>query len=435
MIRLIRKNIGLWVVIFLALIPVLIWALIEPLSFRFSNASLILTSIGQISGLVGMALFALVLILNTRTKFLDNLFYGVNNAYVWHHNLGAIAFSLLLLHPAALVIKFALLSIQIAFNMLITSNFAILTGEIALLLMIFLLILTFFIKLKYQVWKFSHKFLSLSFIFASLHMLFISSDVSNSVILRYYMVILTFAGLWAVLYRTVFPFIFVKKYKYIIEQVNQVTDSLVEITLSPESNKMDYKPGQFLFVKFNDDAIGKDTHPFSMSSSPSESNLRIAVKNLGDFTARLKILTKGTKAIIEGAYGRFSYLNYPVGKKQIWIAGGIGITPFLSMARNLQKDSPYAIDLYYCVKEKGELAFWNELKYISDNAKNFKILPFCSNESGFISADFIKKTSGDLENSEIFICGPQIMMQALRNQFVNLGAKKYNIHVEEFKMY
>lgn len=432
--RTIKKNLGLWLTVFLALVPVLIWFLTAPVEYRFSNQSLILTSMGQISGLIGMGLFALVLVLNTRTKFLDKIFYGVNNVYIWHHNLGAISFSLLLLHPTVLTIKFALISMQTAFNFIITNNFALLSGEIALLLMIFLLILTFFVKLKYQIWKFFHKFFGLAFIFAVLHVLFISSDVSDNLLMRSYMTILLIAGLWAILYRTIYPKFFVKKYAYIVEKVDQISDNLVEITMAPEVKQMDYRPGQFLFIKFEDDVVGREIHPFSMSSAPSDKKLKIVIKNLGDFTARLKILKPGTRAIIEGAFGKFSYLNYPPETKQIWIAGGIGLTPFLSMARSLRRDSSHTIDLYYCVKEKGELAFWNELKSISENIKNFNVLPFCSNESGFISADFIAKTSENIKNSEIFICGPSGMMESLKKQFVKSGVKKYNIHTEEFKM-
>ncbi len=333
--RILRNNFGTGLVIALALIPVLIWISAEPPSSRFLNSILVFTSIGQVSGLAGMAFFALVLVLSTRAKFTDKIFYGLNRAYTTHHNFGAIAFSLLLIHPAALVLKFLLISVSAAFNFIITSDWVLIAGEAALLLMMFLLALTFFVKLKYQIWKFSHKFLGLVFVIASLHVFFIPSDISRSPVLMGYMSILILAGYWAILYRTVLPRFLVKKYDYAVDEIKQEPSNSVEVSMIPIGAKMEYMPGQFIFISFDDEAVGKEIHPFSITSAPAEEKLRITAKELGDFTTRLKILKKGTKVKIEGPFGKFSYLNFLPQHKQIWIAGGIGLAPFLSMARNL----------------------------------------------------------------------------------------------------
>lgn len=435
MLRFVKENSGTAIIFVLFAIPLLIWVSIQPPSSRFLSLSLVLTSIGQLSGLIGMVLFALVLVLETRAKFIDNIFYGINRAYTLHHNLGAVAFLLLLMHPAALALKFLLISAGAAFNLIITSDWVLMAGEAALLLMMLLLILTFFVKLKYQVWKFSHKFLGLAFVIASLHVFFISSDISRSASLMAYMAVLILAGYWAILYRTVFPRFFVKKYNYVVDSIKQYSDSIIEISMALRGNKMEFKPGQFIFISFEDEAIGKEIHPFSLTSAPAEEKLRITAKESGDFTARLKILKSGTKVKIEGAFGRFSYLNFSPKHKQIWIAGGIGVSPFLSMARSLIPESNYEIDLYYCVNGRTELIFYDELKMISAKSGKFKILPFCSDENGRISGEFISKASEGSVGKEIFICGPSGMMAALRNQFVKLGVKNYNIHTEEFKMY
>jgi len=99
---------------------------------------------------------------------------------------------------------------------------------------------------------------------------------------------------------------------------------------------LQFNPGQFVFISFNQESLS-ESHPFPISSGPDENLLRITIKNLGDYTKTLtEKLQKGTIAKIEGPYGVFSYKNTP-NENQIWIAGGIGITPFVSFIKDMFK--------------------------------------------------------------------------------------------------
>ncbi|MCX6765214.1 MAG: ferric reductase-like transmembrane domain-containing protein, partial [Candidatus Nealsonbacteria bacterium] len=170
--------------------PIAIWLLMAPLSVRFEGFSQAMRSLGQILGLSGMSLFCLVFLLKTRVRWIDSIFSGLDKAYINHHNIGGIAFVLLLFHPLALAIRFIPQSIRGAALFLVPSfsQTAILYGEIGLGLMIILLVITFFIKLKYHIWKFSHKFMALAFAFGFIHMILIPSDISQNYFLRFYLV-------------------------------------------------------------------------------------------------------------------------------------------------------------------------------------------------------------------------------------------------------
>lgn len=145
-----------------------------------------MTSLGQMAGLFGMALYSLNLILASRLKFLDGYFYGLNRVYNYHRAVGSIAFSLLLFHPLFLVFEYSGLSLRSAalFLLPFTGDPAVTYGIISLGLMIILLGLTFYAKIKYQRWKMSHKFMTLVFVFALLHVIFISSDISREMIIK-----------------------------------------------------------------------------------------------------------------------------------------------------------------------------------------------------------------------------------------------------------
>lgn len=200
----VKNNFGWVIFIILSLLPILFWFFLKPISVRFINLTTTLTSLGQITGLVGMAMFALTLILGGRLKFLENYFGGLNKVYIAHHIFGSIAFVLLLFHPLILAGKFAQVSIRSAALFLLpSSDWPINFGIIALLLMMLFLVLTFFAKLPYRIWKLSHKFLGFVFFFAVLHSFFIPSDISRDPILKIYMLALAGTSIIAFIYRVI----------------------------------------------------------------------------------------------------------------------------------------------------------------------------------------------------------------------------------------
>jgi len=426
-----KKNLGWLLFIILSLLPVIFWISSKPIHTRFANPIAILTSFGQIAGLLGMTTLTLTIILGSRLKLLEEYFGGLNKVYAAHHILGSVAFILLLFHPLMLATRFLRISIVKGVLFLLPSDdWSINFGIMALLFLIILLFLTFLGNLSYQKWKFSHGFLGIVFILATLHSLSIPSDISQNPILRIYMVFLFLIDASALTYhiiKTKFSFGY---FKYLVKKTTILGEDIMEITLSPKTRKIDFIPGQFIFVRFIGKDIPLESHPFSITSSIFENDLRLVIKTLGDYTLQLKNLKPDTPAEIEGPFGNFSYQNSK-SKNQIWLAGGIGITPFLSMIRSI-RDDEYKIDLYYCLKNRKEAVFLEELLKISKDRPNFRVIPFYSEEKGWIDEKFVEKTSGDLGKRSIFLCGPPKMVESLKEKFLKMGVATTNIHSEEF---
>jgi predicted ferric reductase len=434
--RSLKGKIGVWVIGLLTVFPVIVWLFMKPIDVRFESTFMTWTSIGQFSGIVGSTFFSLALILSARLHFFEEYFGGLDRMYNMHHKIGVIAFLTLLVHPLTLAFRYMELSYSdAAFFLLPSADWGKNFGIISLMLLMVLLSVTFYAKWRYQILKFIHQILGVVFFFGVLHMVFITSDYTNSVILETYMIGLAFIALFAYTYRTNFGSITITRFQYTVKAVNRLDATVTEIVMVPNGERMHYMPGQFIFISFIDGGLEKETHPFSISSAPADPLLRITVKALGDYTKSIQNLQIGATAKVEGPFGAFNYL-YAENARQIWIAGGIGITPFLNMARNIRTNmhTGHVVDFYYSTKSRAEMIFFAELEAISKEYPNLRIIPFCAEERGFLTADAVEKESGGLLGKDIFVCGPPPMMRSIIDQCRIKGVPNALIHAEEFKL-
>ena len=114
------------------------------------------------------------------------------------------------------------------------------------------------------------------------------------------------------------------------------------------------------------------------------------------------------------------------GRRQIWIAGGIGVTPFLSMARSLDGDERPDVDFYYCVEHAREAHFLDELR------ARLPVTLVPRDEQGFLTAERLAAEQPDLVAAEVFVCGPPAMIESLRGQLTERGVARERFHAEEF---
>jgi len=417
--------------------PAIIWFFLGPTNSKFTTFSVALLSFGQLFGLLGMAMFSLVIIISARPVFLDHFFSGLNNLYKYHHALGALSFIFLLAHPLSLAFSYLMLNAQSAILFLTPSRLESAKdyGVAALLTLMIFLLITFLARIRYQYLKFFHKLLGVAYGFGTLHLFFISSDVSRNTTLRIYMLTLIAVALSAYCYKSLLHKFLGKKYDYVVKQIEMLPGQIVQIALSPLGPAMDYMAGQFIFINFFDSALPTETHPFSLASSPKESEIRLAAKVSGDYTNRLFNLKTGTRAKIEGPFGVFNY-SETKNKNQIWIAGGSGIAPFLGMLRDLASGGHggYHLEIYYCVSARDEFISLESLITAASKLNQIRLIPYCSDEQGRISVSKIAELSGGINNKDVYLCGPLPMMKNLIKQFNDLKFPANNLHSEEFKL-
>jgi predicted ferric reductase len=295
---------------------------------------------------------------------------------------------------------------------------------------------------SYLIWRRIHFTLGfLALLLLSVHILNVSETFKESGLPRN-LVSIAISGsvilwLWIRLRRR--PF-FSPRWKVI--DIESVGANDFRIDLKPEKKPhFSYMPGQFAFLSFDALSISKEAHPFTLSSTPTRpETVQFIVRDRGDWTHRLNTIRKGDRAFIEGPYGRFSHRLLPTRKDIIMIAGGIGITPMLSMLRYQYdyKDSR-RITLIWSNQTRAHLFAQEELNAIRTRLTNFTWLPIFTREKGEdgqmgrLDQVMLKHTlRGGRMESAIFLCGPPPMMNVVQADLIRIGFPKSSIHTEAF---
>jgi len=183
-----------------------------------------------------------------------------------------------------------------------------------------------------------------------------------------------------------------------------------------------------------------ESHPFTISSSPTRDELSISVKSVGDFTSTIRDTKTSDVAYIDKPYGVFSFLNHDT-KNLVFIAGGIGITPFISMLRYIyDKRLERNVILIWGNKTSKDVAFGDELEKMSSEMPSLKVIHVMSGqddwqgEKGYVDAEKVKKYVTDLGNTQFFVCGPPVMMSKIVKMLKGLDVPGNRIHYERFAL-
>lgn len=432
-----KRNVGYGIVLFIVLITFVLWLGSKPSLLAVFD--LPFKSLGQIAGLMGLVLLSLQYVLAARFVWIERMFGGLDKVYKAHRLLGVLGFLFILYHPFFLALN-VLPSVDLFsryFLPLTSNSLAYNMGIVSLYGYLALVALTVYVKLPYHVWKKTHEWIGVPLFFAIWHVLTIYSDVSNSWTLRAWVVSVSFLGAGAFLYKLYLYPAFARKYEYLISSISQ-KGQITELVLVPCFARMDYLPGQFAFLTFKSSALSLEPHPFTISSAPQDSFLRFSIKNLGDFTARVGEVRPGDKVSVQGPYGVFGEASLAFHHKdQVWIAGGIGITPFLSMLRYYaeEKNAP-RISLFCVVKNESEDVYSTEVVELArKHPDRISVYSYYSDKEGIMTAKRLGEMSGTFVSKKILLCGPPGMMNSLSDQFVKLGVPSRQIAYEDFSFF
>lgn len=381
---------------------------------------------GLFIGAASIVLMAWSFVLAIRIRFLERFFGGLDSMYRVHRWAGSLAVVAMFWHTSAEPeieggIKGASESLAEQAEGLAS------TGEMMLYILIGLSLLRWF---PYRWWRLSHKLLGIPFAFASWHFFTAEKTYANNSPWGWYFGAIMVAGLAAWVWRTGVISALLPGHRYRVTSA-VVRETTMDLELEPDGKPMTHKAGQFAVVKIQKKGL-TEPHVFTIASPPDAGRLRFYIRDLGDWSSKIQGHDLiGERVIVEGPYGTFDPYGHGDGSL-IWVAGGVGITPFLSAIAAL----PAGVDvvdrptLIYCVPREADATAIEAMRQAEADGR-IRLEVFASREGRRFSPEGFQAVVGDrLQGAHVAACGPAGLVADVADLARRGGA--HEVETEDF---
>ena len=407
------------------------------------------TGLGRLTGLIAADLLLIQVFLMARVPVIERS-YGQDELARRHRLVGFASFNLMMAHVVLIVLGYAHDSSDgiIGTTVDLVLNYpGMLLALVATLLLVMVVVTSIRrarARLGYESWHLLHLYAYLGVGLSIPHEIWTGADFASSKLAQVY-----WWGLYAVAagavigYRVLLPAWRSWRHELVVEKVTSEAPGVISVHLRGRHlHRLPVRAGQFFTWRFLDGPGWTRGNPYSLSAAPARDRLRITVKNLGDGSARLATLQPGTRALIEGPYGRLSS-DARTQPKVTLLASGIGVTPMRALLEELDY-GPGDVTLIYRAARDEEVAFRAELDDLarSRGARVFYAvgprIPYRTQTWLPQSAAHLSESAAllqlvpDLTENDVFICGSEGWMDAVQEAALEAGVPASRIHCERF---
>jgi len=430
------SRVGLIILYFIGvLIPLFIALLYLPQSDES-----ITYEIGKSFALVGIMILAFQIILAGR--WVDRPF-GFDKVIRFHKYMAIFATMLIVLHPILLVVGGA--GLELVTDLYVPWYIWLGKGALALLLVNALASLyQSKLKIKFEIWRLCHDVLGIAIILlAFTHSFFTGSDINNSALLKALWIAIPIVWTLLFIYHLFVRPKILGNHPYRVVEVKKEASDVYTLKFAPSTGQkvFDYFPGQFHFITLHRNNLPVEEHHWTISSSPTEKNhITSTIKELGDFTKTIGQTKQGDTATLHGAFGHFSYVFHPEEKDLVFLAGGIGITPLMSMLRHM-RDTKSTLPVLLIYANKQEIVFHEELLEMERGQHpRLKVVNVLSHpsadwkgERGHVDSEKLDRYLGhQLKGKSFYLSGPAGLVELFTKELQRLKIPKSKIHIEIF---
>lgn len=379
-----------------------------------------------VSAWVGTGLLVASLLLMLREPRLARALGGLEPMLRWHHRAGVAGYLVLLAHPLALALDARAEDPALVRAVLDPrlQPWAVDLGWGALLLLMAGLAATFMPALAYRRWRATHFALGFAVAAGLAHVLVLLGQAGLPLLGA------ALAGV-ALAWRFVLLDRGWRSLAYRVAAVTHPAAAMVEASLAPMAAGMRAEPGQFVLARFLDAeryAACGAFHPFTISDVAPDGRLKVAIKALGPCSAQLQALQPGAVVQLQGPFGDFLAAEGPP-RPQLWVAGGIGITPFIAALR--QRPCSRPTTLLYLVRSEADAAFAPELRAMADAQPSLTLWLHATGDATPALEPWLARLP-DLAHTEVQVCGPPALVHALLPLLAARGVPRGQVHHEAF---
>jgi predicted ferric reductase len=406
-----------------------------------------LNSLGRLTGLLASDLLLLLVLLMARMPLVERAF-GQDRLARWHRRTGFSSFHLMLAHIVLITIGYAgaaqtgvfgeLWELVVDYPGMLLAT----AGTLLLVMVVVTSIRAARRRLRYESWHLLHLYAYLGVGLALPHQIWTGTDFVGSAWSRAYWWTLYAASAGAVvIYRLGVPVWCNWRHRLVVDRIVAEGPGLTSVYLrGRDLDRLPVRAGQFFQWRFLDGPGWSRGNPYSLSATPHTGVLRITVKDLGDGSARVARLRPGTRALIEGPYGKLTGEHY-TGGPVVMLACGIGVTPLLALLGELPF-VPGQATLVYRARSEAEVAFRSELDWLArqrgvrvvylrgPRAREDSWLP--ASAAAWSDADALHRLVPNIAAADVYLCGPEPWTAAASAAARTAGASPERIHTEQF---
>ena len=403
-----------------------------------------LMAYGRLAGLFAAFCALLQLLFISRASWVEQAF-GFDRLTRLHKYNGFLVVLFVVAHGVLITLQYAVSRDQTRLATLrgfVTDQEGVLAAMIAAVLIIGIVVISIGVVrrlLAYETWYFIHLAAYLAVVLAFGHQVESGGDFTANLAFAWY-----WYGLHGLVFLSVLACRFVRpawayvRHGFVVDKVVRETDDVTSVYIAGRNiAAFRIAAGQFVVLRFLTRGMWWQAHPFSLSCSPNDTHLRVSIKNLGDFTARIPALVPGTRVVVDGPYGVFTARTMRR-TRALLIAGGIGITPLRALVEELCEKG---IDTVVLVanRTKKNIMFNAELEALArcGTVRVHHVLSHDAagcGEKGRIDATLISRLVPDCAVREAYVCGPQPMMLSIVHMLRSLGIPRRAIHYEMFAL-
>jgi predicted ferric reductase len=402
-------------------VVVALWAGGRGLADVHDSASA-LASAGRVCGLLGAYLALVQLLLLARPPVL-----------AWHRINGQACLALLVAHASLLLTGYAIgdrIGPLREIGRMISGYPGVITAVVALALLLAVTVTSIGIarrRLRYETWYFTHLYAYLAVALAFSHQLATGTDFVGRPLARAYWTALYVVTLAALLIgRLALPAWRAARHRLRVVRVIEEGPGVTSIEIGGRDlGRLRARSGQFFTWRFLTRDRWFEAHPFSLSAAPDGQRLRITVKGVGDFTARLRAIPPGTRVIAEGPFGAFTAAGRRRPRVAL-IAGGVGITAIRALLEDMP-GGPGDIAVIYRARRDDDVILRAELDELARRRGAELHYVIGAPRSGDLTA-----LVPDLAARDVYVCGPPAMTAATRASLERSGVSGRHIHTEAF---
>jgi predicted ferric reductase len=392
-------------------------------------------------GYAGLAMMGLQFGLTARFRYVTEP-WGEDVIYHFHRQISLIAIGLVIAHPLILFgVRPELLALLNSLTAPWRARFAALSIYSLIALMVMALWRAKW-NIRYEIWHLTHIVLAVVAVTAGLlHMVgwgfYLGAPWKRTLWIG-----LTIFWIGLLLYVRIIKPLFMLRRPYRITEVRKERGDSWTLAMQPDGHPgFRFSPGQFGWLTLWGSPFQITGHPFSFSSSAAvtDGGAEMTIRNLGDFTSAIGKVPVGQRVYLDGPYGAFTIDRNPA-DMHVLIAGGVGITPMMSIIRTLaDRGDSRPVILLYGSKDWESITFREELDELRTRL-NLRVIHALVNppvgwtgEQGFISAEMFKRhLPQPYADHEYFICGPDVMMDAIEKELRTLDVPLSKYHSERY---